>query len=126
VGMKVLIVEDDVSLQSFYHQVLSYHDLDVYIAVDGQQAITQLQKIRPTLIILDMRLPYINGTHILDFIAQDKCLSKAFVMIASALQDYEQEVNKVPNAIFLLKPVLPNQINEVVKIVMEHGEINCD
>jgi DNA-binding response OmpR family regulator len=124
--MKVLIVEDDASLQSFYHQVLSYHNLDVYIAVDGQQAITQLQKICPTLIILDMRLPYIDGTHILDFIAQDKNLSKALVVIVSALQDYEQEVNRVPNAIFLLKPVLPNQLNEVVKVVMEHGEITCD
>src|SRR5688500_8791116 len=115
--MKVLIVEDDPSLQNYYHQVLQYHNFDVHIAVDGQQAISQLQKIRPTLIVLDMRLPYINGTHILDFIAQDKCLSKAFILIASALQEYEQEVNKVPNAIFLLKPVLPNQIHEVVKIV---------
>ena len=123
--MLALIVEDDHSLQNFYNQVLSYHNFDVYIAVDGQQAIVQLQKIRPTLIVLDMRLPYINGTHILDYIAQDKCLSKAFVLIASASQEFEQEVNKVPNAIFLLKPVLPSQIHEVVKLVQKHGEIDC-
>ena len=123
--MQALIVEDDTSLQNFYHQVLQYYDFDVYIAVDGQQAIAQLQKIRPTLIVLDMRLPYINGTHILDFIAQDECLSKSFVLIASASQEFELEVNKVPNAIFLLKPVLPNQIHEVVKIVEAHGEVDC-
>lgn len=124
--MQALIVEDDLPLQNFYHQVLQYYDFDVHIAVDGQQAIAKLHTIRPTLIILDMRLPYINGTYILDFIAQDECLSQAFVMIASASQEFKHEVDKVANATFLLKPVLPNQIHEIVKIIQARGEIDCD
>jgi two-component SAPR family response regulator len=71
-------------------------------------------------------LPYINGTHILDFIVQDECLSKAFIIIASASQEYRHEANKVANAIFLLKPVLPTQLHEIIKQVIEHGEIECD
>jgi CheY-like chemotaxis protein len=124
--MQALIIEDDIPLQNFYLQVVQYYEIEVHIAVDGQQAISSLQKIRPTLIILDMRLPYINGTHILDFIAQDECLRKAFVVIASASQEYQHEAKKVPNAIFLLKPVLPAQLHEIIKQVMEHGEIDCD
>jgi DNA-binding response OmpR family regulator len=123
--MKVLIIEDDSSLQNFYHQVFQFHNFDVHVAVDGQQAIAQLQKVRPSLIVLDMRLPYINGTHILDYIAQDQCLSKAFVLIASASHEYELEANKVPNATFLVKPILPSQINEIVKVLKTHGEIDC-
>jgi DNA-binding response OmpR family regulator len=124
--MQALIVEDDIPLQNFYLQVLQFYQFDVHIAVDGQQAISTLQKIRPTLIILDMRLPYINGTHILDFIAQDDCLRKAFIVIASASQEFQQEANKVPNAIFMLKPVLPHQLHEIIKEIQKHGEINCD
>lgn len=124
--MQALIVEDDIPLQNFYLQVLQYYHLDVHIAVDGQQAISTLKKIRPTLIILDMRLPYINGTHILDFIAQDECLNKAFVIIASASQEYQNEANKIANAIFLLKPVLHSQLHEIIKQVIAHGEIQCE
>lgn len=124
--MHALIVEDDLSLQNFYSQILQLYNFDVHIAIDGQQAIAQLQEIRPTLIILDMRLPYINGTHILDYIANDNCLNQAFVMIASASQEFEQESNKVANAIFFLKPVMPNQIREIVEVIIERGEIQCD
>ena len=124
--MQALIVEDDLALQNFYNQILQMYDFNVHIAIDGQQAIAKLQEIRPTLIILDMRLPYINGTHILDFIANDECLNKAFVLIASASQEFAQEANKVGNAIFLLKPVLPNQIREIIEQIQEHGEIQCD
>ncbi|MDQ7025219.1 MAG: response regulator [Anaerolineae bacterium] len=124
--MQALIVEDDLPLQSFYHQVLQQYDFDVHIAVDGQQAIAKLHNIRPSLIILDIRLPYVDGTHILDYIAEDDCLRKAFVLIASASQEFEQEVSKVANATFLLKPVLPDQIHEIVQLLQEHGEIDCD
>ena len=124
--MQALIVEDDLALQNFYNQILQVYNFTVHIAIDGQQAIAKLQEIKPTLIILDMRLPYINGTHILDFIANDECLRQAFVLIASASQEYEKEASKVANGIFLLKPVLPNQIRELLEVIQEHGEIQCD
>jgi DNA-binding response OmpR family regulator len=123
--MRALIVEDDLSLQSFYDQILQMYDFEVEIAINGQQAITALQKQKPSFIILDMLLPYIDGSHILDIIAQDECLSKAFVLIASANDQFESETNKVPNAIFRLKPIYPDQIREIIEIVVANGELDC-
>jgi DNA-binding response OmpR family regulator len=111
--MHALIVEDDPALQNFYDRILQQFNFDVHIAIDGEQAIAFLSGNAPELIVLDMRLPYLNGVHILDFIAQTPHLNAVHVVIATASQEFEQYVQKVPSSEFLLKPVLPNQISEI-------------
>ena len=111
--MYALIVEDDLALQNVYDRVLQKYDFDVHMAVDGEQAVTYLQTNTPELIVLDMGLPYIKGSDILDFIAQHERFSRSHVVIATATQEHEREVSKVPSAEFLLKPILPAQIADI-------------
>jgi len=111
--MRALIVEDDLALQNFYDHVLQRAGYEVYIAIDGEQAIEFLHNNQPDLIVLDMRLPYINGVHILEFIAENERLYESHVVIATASQEYEHYVHKVPSAEFLLKPVMPKQITDI-------------
>lgn len=120
--MHALIVEDDLALQVFYDHVLQRAGYEVHIAIDGEQAIEFLHHNQPDLIILDMRLPYINGTHILEFIAEDEGLMQSHVVIATASQEYEPYVQKVPSAEFLLKPVMPKQIGEIAQRIMKERE----
>ena len=117
--MQALIVEDDLALQNFYDRVLQRVGYEVHIAIDGEQAIEYLHNHEPDLIVLDMRLPYINGQYILDFIAEDERLADSHVVIATASQEYEQYVTKVSSAEFLLKPVLPDQIREIANRVKQ-------
>jgi len=117
--MHVLIVEDDAGIQNFYDRILQQIGYEVHIAMDGEQAIEHLQEHVPNLVVLDIRLPYINGLHILDFIAQNPRLSQTHVIIATASQEYEQYVTKVNSADFLLKPIMPKQIIDIATRIIQ-------
>ncbi len=58
---KVLIVEDDPSLQEYLKDLLSEVDFSVEIAQDGAEALAFLKKVKPSLVVLDLGLPKISG-----------------------------------------------------------------
>lgn len=58
---KILIVEDEVLLNEAYETVLRHEGYDVYKAFDGREALDVLQSITPDLILLDLRMPQMDG-----------------------------------------------------------------
>lgn len=116
--MHALIIEDEPALQVFYERVLQKVDYTVSVARDGSEAITWLQdNPTPKLILLDIRLPGINGVAVAQHISNTPDLHTAHVVIASASQEFEKFVGELPSADFLLKPVLPAQLMEIANIV---------
>ncbi|MGB1149624.1 MAG: response regulator, partial [Alphaproteobacteria bacterium] len=67
---KVLLVEDEQPLVSLYKEYLKDEPLDITHASSGKEALNQLTTNEPDLILLDVRLPDMNGTEILDFIQE--------------------------------------------------------
>jgi len=59
--MKVLVVDDDASVRSALHQVLTDAGYDVILAADGQEALEQFASQPPDLLILDLGLPGQSG-----------------------------------------------------------------
>lgn len=58
---KILIVEDEALLNEAYETVLKYEGYDVYKAFNGVEALDVLKKITPDLILLDLRMPKMDG-----------------------------------------------------------------
>jgi len=58
---KVLIVDDDPDLTNLVKNVLEAEDYTVYSAETGEEALGEVPKLRPDLIILDIILPGIDG-----------------------------------------------------------------
>jgi two-component system, OmpR family, response regulator MprA len=63
---RILVVEDSVTAASIIGEVLSTgeHEYDILYIYNGLQALEEIRTIRPDLIILDFRLPGINGGEI--------------------------------------------------------------
>ena len=79
---KVLLVEDEQPLVSLYKEYLKDEPLDITHASSGKEALNQLTTNEPDLILLDVRLPDMSGTEILDFI-QERGLKAAVIMITA-------------------------------------------
>lgn len=79
---KVLLVEDEQPLVSLYKEYLKDEPLDITHASSGKEALSQLTTNEPDLILLDVRLPDMSGTEILDFI-QERGLKAAVIMITA-------------------------------------------
>lgn len=68
----ILLVEDDEFLREICVKKLIKEGFDVSVAVDGEQAIKEMDKIEPDLILLDIILPTMNGYEVLQKIKVHK------------------------------------------------------
>jgi CheY-like chemotaxis protein len=58
---KILVVEDYESLRLLYHEVLIEAGYEVMLAANGREALKQLERAKPDLVILDIVMPVMDG-----------------------------------------------------------------
>jgi DNA-binding response OmpR family regulator len=64
VSTPLLLVEDDPQLRGMIAMLLEGEGYPVAVAADGLDAIQYLREHRPSLVILDMNLPYVDGDEV--------------------------------------------------------------
>lgn len=62
---KILIVEDEHTLNEAYQMILSQQGHTIYTAYDGEEALEATQTIEPDIILLDLRMPRVGGIEFL-------------------------------------------------------------
>lgn len=60
-GNHILIIEDDLPILLFVSEALEDEGYEVRVAVNGREALEGIQRNRPSLVLLDMRLPHLDG-----------------------------------------------------------------
>ena len=64
-NLTVMIIEDELLLNDAYAQVLSSAGIALMRAYNGQEALDRLQDETPDIILLDLRMPVMDGIHFL-------------------------------------------------------------
>ena len=62
----ILIVEDDPELSEVYHTLLVQAGYTVYVAHNGKDALKTSSEHQPALILLDLRMPVMDGVEFLE------------------------------------------------------------
>ncbi|MEW6637201.1 MAG: response regulator transcription factor [Actinomycetota bacterium] len=65
-GTRILLVEDDRAITSFVEPELERRNLSVRCAYDGREALEQVERFRPELVVLDIMLPKLDGVGVLN------------------------------------------------------------
>lgn len=63
---KILIVEDERTLNEAYQMLLEQEGYDVHFAFDGDEALQVCETLEPDLILLDLRMPKMGGIGFLE------------------------------------------------------------
>ena len=58
--MKMLVVDDDTAWRGLFRMGFE-GDFEVFEAVDGLDALAALDRVRPDIIMLDLRMPHLDG-----------------------------------------------------------------
>ena len=66
----VLIVDDDVSITKILQHCLKHEGYDVRIAQDGEKAVAAIQELEPPLVLLDYKMPQMDGMAVLQWARQ--------------------------------------------------------
>ena len=62
---KIAVIEDDVAIRNLYRTKLEYSGFDVQTAEDGVRGLALLETYQPDLMLLDIRMPEMNGDEML-------------------------------------------------------------
>lgn len=82
--LSALIIEDDPKLGVIYDTVLRQAGYETEIIRRGDEALQRLRYVVPTLIILDIHLPYVSGSDLLKVIRVTESLAKTPVIVLTA------------------------------------------
>ena len=112
----ILVVDDEkevtMSLKSFF-QTLGH---EMYTAFDGEEADKVIEQARPELVILDIRMPKMDGKELLKRIRSN--YSEMKVIVITAYPQEKEEVEAIGVDGFFVKPVdLPGLIDRITYVL---------
>lgn len=84
---RVLVVEDDPSVRGLLQTLLSTEGYDVTTASDGLAGLVEAAAVRPALILLDLVMPDLGGTRVLEQLRQDPALAATPVVVVTGAVD---------------------------------------
>lgn len=119
----ILLVDDNpVNLQILY-KTLQGAGYRLYLAKDGASALAMAREIKPTLILLDILMPDIDGYKVCEILKQDPHTRGISVIFLSALGDSAAKVKgfAVGGVDYISKPF---QTDEVLARVRNHIKIH--
>lgn len=107
---RVLVVEDDVVTREALRRVLIEEGCEVEVAVDGEKAIGRLAQMRYDAIILDIVLPKLSGTDVMEYLASTRPETLASIIVVTGLD--VMEIRKLFPTVCetLSKPVIPARL----------------
>ena len=120
----VLLVEDLVDSRELYAQYLTYAGFSVVTAINGHEAMRLAQLLRPDVILMDIRLPGMDG---LEATADIKRIPElAHIPVVAITADSSPQMGDrcraAGCAAFISKPALPDEVARQLKDVLTSVE----
>jgi DNA-binding response OmpR family regulator len=87
--LRILVVEDEPQISNFLRVGLGYEGFSVAIAEDGHEALAELKRFKPQLVILDLMLPGISGMELAERMRAD---SELMIIMLTARDQVEDRI----------------------------------
>lgn len=121
--INVLIADDQELVRSGYKAILStYPDFEIVgVASNGREAVELAQQLRPDVVLMDIRMPELNGIDAARDITQNPLLSHTHVLVLTTfdIDEYVYGALEAGASGFLLKDADPDDIAEAIRVVAE-------
>ena len=112
----ILIIDDDDQLRKSFEKLLAEEDYTVESAASGEAGVKMVRKRSPDLVILDMRLPGMNGFETFKAINEIEPKLPVIIMTAYGTTETAIEATKMGAFDYLLKPFdIPDMLAVIVQ-----------
>ncbi|MFP7753738.1 response regulator [Thermodesulfobacteriota bacterium B35] len=104
---KILVVDDNLDSRELVVKVLGRRGLELYEAVDGEDALAQVAGVRPDLILMDISLPRIDGYEVTRRLKQDPRFAAipVIALTAHAMKGDREKALAAGCADYISKPI---------------------
>jgi CheY-like chemotaxis protein len=129
--MDILFIEDDLIESMKFNRVLNGLDLkcNVIEATNGEEAlqILRLKETLPSIILLDLNMPKLNGIEFLRILKEDDCLRQIPTVVFTTSNNRKDilECYRIGIAGYIIKPLKYEDYKEIVKKTLDYWSVNA-
>jgi len=123
-AQSILIVDDEKSIRLTLSQSLEMPGLDTDTAVNGEEALAKLKKKEYGLILLDLKMPGMDGMEVLREVTRIRPDIRVIIITAHGTIDSAVEAMKYGAVDFIQKPFAPKEIRELVLKVLDRDAMD--
>lgn len=119
----ILVVDDEASIRESLKDWLMEDGYSVALAIDGEDAILRVEASQYDVILLDLKMPGIDGLETMRRIKEISPDSEVLMMTAYAAVDTAVLAMKEGAFDYLVKPFDPDEIELQIKKILAHKEV---
>lgn len=116
-----LIIEDEYDLADIFSEALHAAGYTTEIINHGEEALERLKVIVPNIIILDLHLPGVDGSILLQQIRDDQRLASSKVIVTTADHTMAGVLPRKPDMV-LIKPISFSKLRDLSRHFKQMGD----
>lgn len=124
----ILIVDDDWQNRELLETILTAFDYRVIMASSGQKALEMIARHRPSLVLLDVRMPEMDGYEVcIKLRANSKLANTPVIMVSGLKGDLEKRAALEAGASDFISRVIPaHDLHERIQTLLKTGHQSGD
>ncbi len=118
---KILIVEDDALLSKMYLSIFTSENYEVETAINGEEGLDKAREGHPTLILLDIMMPKLNGMEVLRKLKEDPAVKDIPVVVLTNLagdSDIQNALNMGAVRYIIKSEHKPREVEAIVRDIL--------
>jgi acyl carrier protein len=118
----ILVIDDEKDIVSTIEYFFTKQGHKVSVALCGEEAIKKLEFDLPQLVILDMKMPGLDGPSLLKII-NDKYPNTKIIILTGYGDEYQDKIKNLKYQVLLTKPFSTTEVVETAKTILEGKEL---
>ncbi|MCW2289011.1 LuxR family two component transcriptional regulator [Leucobacter luti] len=121
-NLRLVIVDDEALVRTGFKVILTAtHNMDVVATCDGREAVDTVIHHDPDVVLLDVRMPEVDGLTVLRELRRRSCRARVAMLTTFDTEEYVATALRLGATGFLLKDTDPEQLPEFVRIIASGG-----
>lgn len=114
----LLIADDQGDNRVVFSSILRHHRYDVFLAINGQEAVEQARRHAPDLILMDLEMPVMSGWDATRVLKADPATASIPVVAVTARDETPERLQQGGFCAYVRKPVRPRDLVRAVELCL--------
>ncbi|RJP27405.1 MAG: response regulator [Candidatus Omnitrophota bacterium] len=126
--IRILVVDDDPDIRDILKITLAEENYEVHEAKDGEEALALINSRAFDLVLLDYKMPKVDGRQVCALIKKDLLLRHMPVIMVTGKGDLNDKVGGIDAGAddYIVKPFEPKELIARIKMILRRTEIDLE